>query len=63
MLETQLNLEYVENLHLTTVLSRGGTVVRWNLVLLKLASKNTKMHFKFPADILIYTNICAVSSI
>ena len=28
MLETQLNLEYVENLHLATVLSGDGTVVR-----------------------------------
>ena len=68
MVETQLNLEYVENLQLTTVLSGEGTVVRWSFfnlesVSLKLGSENTKMYFKLICDIFLYTNIFIISSI
>ena len=40
MLETQLHLEYVENLPLTTVLSGEGIVVRLSLLLIWSVSLN-----------------------
>ena len=69
MLETQITLEYVENLHLTTDRSGegGGCEVEFfvNLesVSLKLGSENPTVYFKFLSDILIYTNIRPISSI
>ena len=63
MLETQLKLEYVENLHLTTVVSGEGAVVRWSFFVnlesesLKFGSENTTVDFKLLSDIPIYTDI------